>query len=692
MSNQFLPKLDDNEYLYCSPEGFQRLASVYDPKDPYKNYNWTLDYTLELPIRVKKSGPGSEQPFTLVEMFERIVKQIPDSPALSVKKNGKWVTLTYKQYFEESKVFGKALISLGMTPYRSVNIIGFNSPEWVISFYGSIFGYYLPVGVYTTNGPEACQYVAENSDCEVVIVENQTHLDKYLKVLDKLPLLKYIVVYNDTIKNVPENCRVKVFTWDQFMSHGRSFKPENPADILENRMIKQRPGNCCTLVYTSGTTGMPKGVMLSHDNYTWTCKACIGKYGLAPNQQERLVSYLPLSHVAAQIIDIVGNIEGGAHMFFADPSALSGSLVETLKEVRPTFFFSVPRVWEKIEEKMKALAASNGWLKTKIATWAKGMGVEGTFAEVHNKKLPFGFGLAKKVVYNNVKKALGLDQSRFLMYGAAPLSPAIREYFLSLNMYLISGYGMSECAGPECLSDPSNYDKFEGDFFNSTGAGISGTDLVIYQPDKEGNGEICYKGRNRFMGYFKNEDATRQTIDSQGFLHSGDVGKLDKFGNLTITGRIKELIITAGGENVAPVLIENILKENLNFVSNAVVIGDKRKYLVVLLTFKFVQEGDKLSNQLSPESLREFEALGSTAKTVAEAKKDPKILQAIEQAIKKTNSKAISRAQNIQKYAILDSDFSIDGGDLTPTLKLKRNVVNQKHEALIESLYVDPKL
>lgn len=198
---------------------------------------------------------------------------------------------------------------------------------------------------------------------------------------------------------------------------------------------------------------------------------------------------------------------------------------------------------------------------------------------------------------------------------------------------------------------------------------------MIALPDKDGNGEICYKGRNRFMGYHKNEEATRATIDSDGFLHSGDIGRLDKFGNLNITGRIKELIITAGGENVAPVLIENLLKDNLPFISNAVVIGDARKFLVVLLTFKFNQENEKFTNELSPQTLKEFENIGSSAKTIDEAKKCSKIKAAIENGLKKANDAAISKAQYVQKYAILDSDFSVDSGEMTPTLKLKRNIV-----------------
>lgn len=282
----------------------------------------------------------------------------------------------------------------------------------------------------------------------------------------------------------------------------------------------------------------------------------------------------------------------GAHLYFAQPDALTGSLIDTLKEVRPTFFFSVPRVWEKIYDKMQEIARQNGAVKSKIATWAKGIGKEGTFAQTHNKSPPLCFGLAEKVVYHNVKKALGLDAAKYLIFGAAPLNPQIREYFLSLNMYLINGYGMSECAGVQTLGDPQHFDKFDDFFLQSTGSSINGTEIKIDNPDAEGNGEICYRGRHIFMGYFKDEESTRAAIDSDRYLHSGDVGRLDKKGNLIITGRMKELIITAGGENVAPVLIENEIKNSLKVVANCIVIGDRRKYLTAMLTLKYLTDKD----------------------------------------------------------------------------------------------------
>ena len=255
------------------------------------------------------------------------------------------------------------MLACGITPYSSVNIVGFNAPEWFISFYGAIFGNYLPVGIYGTNNAEACKYVTSHSDAEVVVAENRIQLNKYLQIWHELPKLKYVLVYNDVLpENLPAERKSQVMTFNQFLEIGKKYVPKNVECSLEHRMKQQKPGNCCTLVYTSGTTGNPKGVMISHDNYTWTANYTMKTFNMDFGN-ERMVSYLPLSHVASQIIDIVSSLLSGAEVTFAEPTALQGTLVDTLLEVKPTFFFGVPRVWEKIEEKMKAVAANNSAIK-----------------------------------------------------------------------------------------------------------------------------------------------------------------------------------------------------------------------------------------------------------------------------------------------------------------------------------------
>ena len=304
-------------------------------------------------------------------MLEQTVSKFPKNPCVKVKRDGQWKGWTYEEFYNDVKSFANGLISLGINNYKALNIIGFNDPAWFMTFFGCIFANVLPVGVYTTNGPEACQYIAEHSEAEIVIVENKSHLVKYLKEWDKLPKLKYIAIYNDTVPaDLPANRKGQVLTFDELLNIGRQYAKESRGETLQARKEKQKPGNCCTLVYTSGTTGLPKAVMLSHDNYTWLAYAFQKQYDHVLTydnpEQFRSVSYLPLSHVAAQFTEMVVPLSRGACIYFALPTALQGSLIETLKEVRPDFLLSVPRLWEKIEETLKNMSKTNGFLKKSL--------------------------------------------------------------------------------------------------------------------------------------------------------------------------------------------------------------------------------------------------------------------------------------------------------------------------------------
>lgn len=285
---------------------------------------------------------------------------------------------------------------------------------------------------------------------------------------------------------------------------------------------------------------------------------------------------------------------------------------------------------------------------------------------------------------------MGLDQARFLIYGAAPLANEIREYFLSLGFFLINVYGMSENSGPATWQ---TWDPGYKANIRSAGPKLRGTSVMIYSPDKDGEGEICFRGRNCFSGYFKNEEETLKTIDNKKYTHSGDLGKLDPHGNLLITGRIKELIITAGGENVAPVPIEDLVKKELPFISNAVVIGDKRKYLIVLLTLKHIDDGGQPGNRISDDVIAYLTSEGiENPQNLDELFKNKKFIDLVQAGIERVNSVSVSRAAHIRKWAPLKGDFSVAGGEFTPTLKLKRNVIQKQYSAVIESLYIEPKL
>ncbi|NXK98360.1 ACBG2 ligase, partial [Formicarius rufipectus] len=573
-------------------------------------------------------------------------------------------------------------LQLGLERFHGVGILGFNSAEWFIADIGAILAGGLAVGIYTTNSAQACHYVAENCSANVLVVENHKQLQKILEIEDKLPHLKAIVQYGEEIKEKRPN----LYSWSEFLELGRDV----PDTLLHEAIREQKPNQCCTLIYTSGTTGQPKGVMLSHDNLTWTAAVAgrVAAFSDAVTRQEEIISYLPLSHVAAQMSDIWSAMTFGVQVYFAQPDALKGSLVETLREVRPTAFLGVPRVWEKMEEKIRSVGMKASAVRRKVAAWAKGVGLQTNLKRMNgNPEVPVKFCLAKQLVYRKVRKALGLERCTKCYTGAAPISRDTLEFFLSLNILVLELYGMSESSGPHTMSVPHSFK------LSSCGKELPGCRTLIHKPDRDGIGEVCFSGRHIFMGYLSMEAKTKEAIDEDGWLHSGDLGKHDKDGFLFITGRIKELIITAGGENVPPVPIEDAVKNAVPIISNAMLVGDKAKFLAMLLTLKCQVDAEtgEPGDELTPEALEFCQKLGSKATRVSEviSTKDKAIYGAIQKGITAVNEAATSNAQKVQKWVLLEKDFSVFGGELGPTLKLKRLVVAQKYGAQIAQFYTD---
>uniref|UniRef100_A0A667XEU3 Long-chain-fatty-acid--CoA ligase ACSBG2 n=1 Tax=Myripristis murdjan TaxID=586833 RepID=A0A667XEU3_9TELE len=598
---------------------------------------WTSQGNGEVKLRMGESGLAAETPLTIHQMFTSAVERFGDCTALSWKEGEQQKILNYRDYYQACRTAAKSFLKLGLERYHGVGILGFNSSEWFISDIGAILAGGFAVGIYTTNSPEACQYVAENCKANVLVVENHKQLQKILQIQDQLPHLKAIVQYKDALKEKRPN----VYTWEEFMELGRD-EPDAPLDEI---IASQKPNQCCTLIYTSGTTGQPKGVMLSHDNLTWTAFAISRHVRLteATQAQECVVSYLPLSHIAAQMVDIWVTMKVGGATYFAQPDALKGSLVNTLKEVRPTAFMGVPRVWEKMQEKMKSVSAKSSTVRRKVAAWAKDVGLQTNLTKMSQYVQVFFLWLISLLVFKKVRKALGLDRCNKCYTGAAPITKDTLEFFLSLDIPVYELYGMSESTGPHTISLP---DAFR---LTSCGKEIPGCKTKLHNPDEEGNGEICFWGRHVFMGYLNMADKTEEALDSDGWLHSGDLGKHDQNGFLFITGRIKELIITAGGENIPPVPIEDAVKEAVPLISNAMLIGDKRKFLSMLLTIKSQVNGETGTpeDELTPEAVELCKKLGSSATRVSEicGGRDRAIHAAIQEGINRVNEKATSNAQ-----------------------------------------------
>ncbi|KAM4807909.1 long-chain-fatty-acid--CoA ligase ACSBG2 [Rhinophrynus dorsalis] len=618
---------------------------------------WTTRRDNEVQLRMEESGVASLTPITIHQQFQETVSKYGDYVALASKQGDQWSKMTYKQYYEQCRAAAKGFIKLGLERYHGVGILGFNSAEWFIADIGAILAGLFSLDCCITNGI-------------VFQVQNQ------------LPHLKAIIQYKDELKEKRPN----LYSWADFMQLGKDI----PDSQLDQIISSQKPNQCCTLIYTSGTTGQPKGVMLSHDNITWTAAAAGKTVRLreASDMQEIVVSYLPLSHIAAQMIDIWLTMKYGGATYFAQPDALKGSLATTLREVRPTAFMGVPRVWEKMQEKMKAVGAKSSTIKRKMASWAKGVGLETNLKRMNGATPhPMKYHVAKKLVFKKVRKALGLDRCTKCYTGAAPITKDTLEFFLSLNIPVYELYGMSESSGPHTISLP---DAFR---ITSCGKVISGCKTKIYQPDNDGSGEILFWGRHIFMGYLNMEDKTRESLDEEGWLHSGDIGKHDDKGFLFITGRIKELIITAGGENIPPVPIEDAIKEQIPIISNVMVVGDKKKFLSMLLTLKCNVNTDsgEPEDELTPEAIEFCQRIGSKATRVSDiiGGKDKAVYSAIQEGVNAVNEQSTSNAQKVQKWLILEKDFSITGGELGPTMKLKRPVVSKMYNDQIDSFYQD---
>jgi long-subunit acyl-CoA synthetase (AMP-forming) len=397
--------------------------------------------------------------------------------------------------------------------------------------------------------------------------------------------------------------------------------------------------------------------MITHDNITWTAQTALQLLDLRPG--ESILSYLPLSHVAEQLVSIHGPMVAGVTTWFAESLE---NLGENLREVRPHAFLGVPRVWEKMQAKIMAIGAAQPPLRRKIAAFAKRVGLAAGYADQDGARRPLLFPLAQRVIFDRIRERLGLDRCRLQATSAAPISKDTLEFFLSLGLPLYEIYGMSECTGPATVSLPGAYRT------GSTGTTLPGTELRI-APD----GEICMRGRHVFKGYLKNPEATAEALDADGWLHSGDIGELDARGFLRITDRKKDLLITAGGENVAPQLLEGMLK-GIPVVSQAVVLGDRRKYLAALLT-------------LDPERLPiDAATAGSPARTPAEAATCPRFLAFLEAEVARLNGR-LAQVQTIKRFKVLPDELTIERGELTPTMKLKRKVINARHAAAIAELY-----
>jgi long-chain acyl-CoA synthetase len=580
-------------------------------------------------------------------LFER-AERTPYAPAYCVKEGGRWKPTNWRSYAGQVRSAGKSLMALGVGPKGAVSILGFNRAEWVIFDLAAMAIGAYAAGVYTTCSPEEVQYIVDHSEASVMLVENEAQAKKVAEQRKNLPHLKHVVA----MKGAGEIA--DVMSWEDFMSKGEEVKDAD----FDAAVAALEPDGLATLIYTSGTTGPPKGVMLTHENLAWTAAQLAST--MDSKEGDCVLSFLPLSHIAEQMVSIHGPVTFGGAVYFAESLE---AVPNNLKEVQPTIFFAVPRLWEKFHAKLSDKLGEATGVKVHLVNWVRDVCTQVSDYKNRGQELPFAlevqYKLANKLVLSKLKPALGLSRARFCVSGAAPISKEILEFFASLDVIIHEVYGQSEDTGPTTLNLNGRTK------LGTVGPAVPGVEVKIAE-----DGEIMVSGKNVCAGYFKDPKATAETFED-GWLHSGDLGEFDSEGYLNITGRKKDIIITAGGKNVAPKNIEAGLKDN-RLINEAVVIGDRRKYLTALVT-------------IDEEAAHEFLKSSGSSNGV-EMAENPAIQAEVTSAVQKVNS-TLAQVETIKKWTILPRNLTVEDGELTPTLKVKRKVVNENFSTEIESMY-----
>jgi long-chain acyl-CoA synthetase len=583
---------------------------------------------------------------TLADLLPRAAEIYGGAPAVRYKEGEEWVTRSFEEVRDTVRSLALGLIELGVAKGDKVSILANTRPEWTYCDFAALSIGATVVPIYQTNSPEECQYVLENSDAKVVVVEDDEQLEKIREVRDRLPLLENVILMTGSSEDTT--------SLDELAGKGAS----QDASEWEKRWSAVTPEDVCTFIYTSGTTGPPKGCIITHGNY----RAMLDMINETSVIEEEDITYLylPLAHSFALLIQL-GSFDLGATLAYWERDPLK--IMPNLAELKPTYFPSVPRIFEKIYTLATSGVEKAGGLKKAIFNWAMRVGHKMREAERAGREPGFllrtQYSFADKQVLSKIRGLFG-GKLRLAVSGAAPINPDILRFFDAAGVLVLEGWGMTETSTAATISTPDDFK------IGTIGKPFPGCQVKIAE-----DGEILVKGPNVFQGYYKNEEATRETI-VDGWLHTGDIGEMDPDGFIKITGRKKDIIITAGGKNITPANLENEIKQH-PLVSQCVVIGDRKPYLVALVT-------------LDPEEAVAYAKEHGLPEDPEQLALNDEIHQSIEDHVAKINEK-FARVEQVKKITILSRDLSQESGELTPTLKVKRAVVTAKHEQEIEALY-----
>lgn len=606
--------------------------------------------------RATVMGPVRER--TMVELYRRQAVQRAEEPAMFHRADGHWVAITWKQYAEQARQLAAFFMSTGLAEGQHVAIWSFNRPEFIIASTATLLARACTAPLYQTLSAEEAAYILHHSEAPVAVLENRHMLAKVLEVRDRLPALRQVVLIDGVPNSAEEGF---VTSWSEAMRRGAEALSEFGHD-LDVRSESVQPTDVATLVYTSGTTGPPKAVMATHRNLVAAFDGVGPLVKLSAN--DRVLSYLPLAHILERV-----NSEGRLY-FMGSPLWFASSIAEMpseLREVRPTCFIGVPRVWEKMAATINIGIDAMPPSRRRLTRWAIGVGEQVVDRRQKGETLPrtqqLSHRIADRLVLRKIRAATGLDQAHTLITGAAPISKQLLRFFHALGLEILEGYGMSENMSVTTLNRHGHAR------LGTVGQAVPGVELRIAD-----DSEILMRGDMVFAGYYKDPAATAETV-VDGWIHTGDVGDLDAEGYLSITDRKKDLLITAGGKNVSPSNIENALRNRL--ISNAVVIGDRRPYLSALLT-------------LDLSALTTFATKHGICDQVGTLVNNALVRDEVRGLVDGVNQH-LAQVEQVRRWALLPGEFSV-GIELTPTFKVRRKVVAERYADQIEGMYATKKV
>ncbi len=594
---------------------------------------------------------------TIPRLFWDSVKSRGERVAMREKDLGIWQEISWSHYGEKAKLTGLALHTLGLEKGNVVSIASEGNPEWLYTDMGTIGAGGISSGVYTTDSAAQVKYLVNDSATKFYFVENEEQLDKILEVRGECPTLKQIIVYD--MEGLSDFHDDQVISYEEFLKVGEKTDQENP-DLWESLVNSVCPEDIAILVYTSGTTGPSKGAMINHTNLLYSINTGYDIFDVMEHEEQ--LSFLPLCHILERSVSVMIPLKTGAVVNFAESI---DTVPENIREVSPTVFIAVPRIWEKFYSSITILMKDATFIGKFFYQFSINVGSKYKEYFIDGKEPPLSLKLSywicNQLVLKNIKKLLGLNNCRYALSGAAPISPDLINWYLSLGIDMREGWGMTETAGVGTAFYSREIK------LGHVGRAVNESEVRIAQ-----DGEILFRGPGVFCGYLNKPEQTKETL-IDGWLHTGDVGEIDNYGNLKITDRKKDIIITAGGKNISPSEIENELKFS-PFISDAVVIGDKRKFLSCLIMID--EENVMKHAQDNDIPFSNFESLCKSEEIVA----------LIDNEVNKVNKKFAS-VEQVKKFSLIDIQLTAEDDELTPTMKLKRKFINQKYGDIIESMY-----